>query len=79
MDEAKPEYYSLVALPRAIIVIPRRICSSWATYSVQLFSMGHPSILEGGPCKTALSTPCYLANYPPTSDVEAVAVAAAAA
>ena len=43
--------------------------------------MGHPSLHEGGPCKTALSTPHYLAIYPPTSDVVvvvAVAVAAAA-
>ena len=32
--------------------------------------MGHPPLHEVGLCKTALSTPHYLANYPSTSDVE---------
>ena len=41
--------------------------------------MGHPSLHEGGPCKTALSTPRYLAENPPTSDVEVVVVAVAVA
>ena len=37
---------------------------------MQLFSMGYPSLPEGGPCKKHYLTPHYLANYPPIPDVE---------